>query len=136
MQSPLSLRISPELRSNLDVIVSATNAAQGGMGNANRTSVATALLMRAVAAHPAVGSTLPLPVPEVEVPPSSADIRRLRAVMGALSPGATDRAAKVSKGTVRNCMGGGVSLASAGGGALLAWVVAQEVEALSAGAPA
>ena len=138
----VQLRLKPSTIDYLDRMAAQACASVPG-ASATRASVAAALLDRAAdAANEAADKiieAMPDPDPHVwpqpSVPPGFppptplSDVERLRRAMGDLSPGTLDRTLGVAKGTCRNARAGGVSLAAAGGGKVLAWVEAYEARA-------
>ena len=131
----IMIRVSQEVAGACDAIAAWANLTAPG-ASATRASVATTLASRAALEHPAVREGGPRPpaeepCPPVEVTrrPEPSDVERLRRAMGDLSPGTLDRTLGVAKGTCRNARAGGVSLAAAGGGKVLAWVETYEARA-------
>ena len=138
--TPIQLRVSNETAAYLD---KRAEQARAPGARATRASIAAAILDRAARLDLAVGTfddvevrEAPAPLralpPQATPPSKHSDGERLRWAMGDIPPGTLDKAAGVAKGTVRNCLAGGVPLASAGGGKLLAWV--EKIEGAKNGA--
>lgn len=140
----ISVRLDTRVIGALDAIASWANLSAGGVANASRSSVAASLITQHALGHPAVGKPeapkgwevmeweWPRPPVAGPLPPVAeklTDGERLRRALGSMAPGSLDRELGMGKGTTRNCLRGGVPIASAGKGKLLAWVVAQEADA-------